>query len=393
MLGVSISFCSNTDSCEKSRIIPDQFEFARFAQPSAVLIQDENSINLSDIQSFVDDNRDLYIAGFCSYKVGEKIMGIQPVKNNPVPQIPAVAFWAFDKMEFGHTQPTNSLSGGPGGNSKIKLKSLTNKGQYLKDVARLKEHIQLGDIYEINYCIGFEAENVELDIDSLWCTLNRVSPMPFSALLDSEDFAIISASPERFMARRMNTLFIQPMKGTLAKTNKSKIESVQQLMNDPKERAENVMIVDLTRNDLSKICTRNSVQVNELFGVYEFQTIYQMISTVSGNLNEITKFEEILKATYPMGSMTGAPKKKSMELINEYESFGRGPFSGMLGYIDAKGNFDFNVLIRTIFYDKKSKKIFIGVGSAITAGSDAEKEYDECLIKLQPLLKTLNAVM
>jgi para-aminobenzoate synthetase component 1 len=153
------------------------------------------------------------------------------------------------------------------------------------------------------------------------------------------------------------------------------------------------MIVDLTRNDLSKIATKGSVTVDELFGVYAFQSVHQMISTVSCTIQENKTFTDILQATFPMGSMTGAPKIRAIQLIEQYEDFSRGPFSGMLGYIDPDGNFDFNVMIRTIFYDKIRRKIFIAVGSAITAGSDVEKEYEECLIKLQPLLQVLNATI
>jgi len=219
--------------------------------------------------------------------------------------------------------------------------------------------------------------------------------MPFSAFIDHPEFSVISASPERFIKKTDQKVFIQPMKGTKARGKDEQEDQLfyHELKNDKKEQAENVMIVDLTRNDLSKIAKKGSVKVDELFGVQSFKSVHQMVSTVSCDLRPEIDFEEIMRATFPMGSMTGAPKKRAIQLIEEYEDFARGPFSGMLGYLDEKGNFDFNVMIRTIFYSKKQRKLFVAVGSAITSGSNVEKEYEECLIKLQPLLLALNATI
>lgn len=391
MQRVSITLCSNSGSCENSRIIPENFNTARFTNPIASHIQPDNKANLAEIQSFIDQNKNLYLAGFMGYSVGEKLLGINNSLYQPMSNFPSIGLWAFQDVRFSNEKNIHDIKVEDVTTPKTKLHALTSKSSYLKKVGELKEHIQLGDIYEINYCIGFEAEGVDINPTEVWDRLLSVSPMPFSALLDCDDFAIISASPERFIHKVEDRVFCQPMKGTLAKSSLPKEESINRLKYNAKERSENVMIVDLTRNDLSKIAEPDTVHVDELFGVYEFQTIFQMISTVSARLNPGNQFTDIIKATFPMGSMTGAPKKKAMELIQHYEDFSRGVFSGSLGYISPMGNADFNVLIRTIFYDKKEKKLFIAAGSAITSGSDPEKEYEECLIKLRPLLQAIHA--
>jgi para-aminobenzoate synthetase component 1 len=163
----------------------------------------------------------------------------------------------------------------------------------------------------------------------------------------------------------------------------------QQLFFDEKERSENVMIVDLVRNDFSKIAIKNSVDVEELFGIYTFEQVHQMISTITCNIEQNLSFSEIIKAVFPMGSMTGAPKIAAMELIEQYEPTKRGLFSGAVGYITPKGNFDFNVVIRSILYNSTNKYISIQAGSAITIDCDAEKEYEECLLKAKAMLEAL----
>ena len=194
------------------------------------------------------------------------------------------------------------------------------------------------------------------------------------------------------MKKTGDKLMTQPIKGTAKRhTDKAEDELLKQaLMADPKERAENVMIVDLVRNDLSKVATKNSVFVDELCGIYSFETVHQMVSTVSCQLKENTTIKEILRATFPMGSMTGAPKVSAMQLIEEFEDFKRGIYSGSIGYIDPQGDFDFNVVIRSLFYNKAKKTMTCDVGGAITIQSDPEKEYEECLTKVKRILDGMN---
>ncbi|MDC1244897.1 anthranilate synthase component I family protein, partial [Crocinitomicaceae bacterium] len=195
-------------------------------------------------------------------------------------------------------------------------------------------------------------------------------------------------SPERFIKKNGSNLLAQPIKGT-ARRGENDTEDkflFKSLRNDPKERAENIMIVDLMRNDLSKVAEKNSVKVDELCEIYSFETVHQMISTVSCKVKKQYSFVDILKATFPMGSMTGAPKIRAMELIEKYEDFKRGLYSGSVGYIAPNGDFDFNVIIRTMIHNKNLKTLSCSVGSAITIKSDAEKEFEECQIKIKKMI-------
>jgi len=268
-----------------------------------------------------------------------------------------------------------------------------SKEDYLKKVFKLKEHISLGDCYVINFCQEFYAHN-KMNPEAAFRRLTSISPNPFSAFYKLSNKYLLCASPERYLKKQGNTILSQPIKGTSARDliNQENDTLNKLLLSESiKERSENVMVVDLVRNDLSKVCKQGSVVVEELFGIYSFPTVHQMISTVKGELLPDVSFSEILKATFPMGSMTGAPKKKVMELIEAYEQTKRGLYSGTLGYISPTGNFDFNVVIRSIFYNERESYISYQVGSAITANSDPEKEYEECLLKAAAIMKVFSA--
>lgn len=275
--------------------------------------------------------------------------------------------------------------------SGVDIKPLVNKKRYLQQVNRLKQHIQRGDIYEINYCVEFRAENVTIDPISFFAGLYNLTKAPFSCLYKTGSRYIFSASPERFLQRTGNRLISQPIKGTIKKgfSPEENEKLKQNLLHNQKERSENVMITDLVRNDLSKLAKKGTVHVDELFGIYSFETVHQMISTISCELNEGLKLQDILLATFPMGSMTGAPKISAMKFIRQFEDMERGAYSGSIGYFKPNGNFDMNVLIRSIMYDKETGKLSFSVGSAITHYSDAENEYSECMLKAEALLKSL----
>lgn len=272
-----------------------------------------------------------------------------------------------------------------------KITALTSKEEYLDNVNQIRQHIIEGDVYEMNYCIAFHSEIEEVNSPNLFIKLTAASPMPFSVYLKAKDQLLICASPERFLKKDSDKITAQPIKGTIKRGNTpmedEKYKSL--LLNSEKERSENLMIVDLMRNDLSKVSITGSVQVEELFGIYSFQNVHQMISTLSSTLQNDCSFEKIIQNTFPMGSMTGAPKIKCMELIELYENFKRGWFSGTVGYIDANGDFDFNVIIRSIIIDLKSKQLMFAVGSAITYDADPEKEYEECLLKAKSIFQIL----
>lgn len=266
---------------------------------------------------------------------------------------------------------------------KVDWQAARDKTAYLQCVQALREHIRNGDCYEINLCNAVSAENVRINPIQVFHALNSLAPNPFAACYrDGANYAL-SASPERFLLRSGNRVIAQPIKGTVRRS--AHPEEDQHLRDSlaasTKDRAENVMITDLMRNDLARICNSGTVQVDELFGIYTFPKVHQMISTISGQLKPGTGFREIIKNTFPMGSMTGAPKIKVMELIDQYESTRRELFSGSLGYIEPNGDFDLNVMIRSIFYNEASGRLSYQTGGAITYDSDPEQEWEETRLK------------
>jgi len=273
----------------------------------------------------------------------------------------------------------------------IRFSSRIPRQEYIAIVEELKEHILRGNCYEINFCQEFYAEDVFIDPLQIYKKLSLISPNPFSALYRLDDKYLICASPERFLKKTGNKIISQPIKGTSRRSDDPFIDDVQKnkLLNSSKERSENVMVVDLVRNDLSKVCNEGTVKVDELYGVYSFPQVHQMISTVSGQLRNNVSFSEIIGATFPMGSMTGAPKKKVLDLIEMYEKTKRGIFSGALGYVTPENDFDFNVVIRSIMYNSTRGYLSFQTGSGITFYCDAEKEWEECLLKAQAIMEAL----
>jgi len=274
---------------------------------------------------------------------------------------------------------------------KLAIQSKITKEEYIHSVEKLKEHICKGDIYEINFCQEFFAENAEINTADIYKKLNTISEAPFSAYCKFGKHYLLCASPERFLQKRVNKLISQPIKGTIKRSeNKETDEQLKnELLNNTKERSENVMIVDLVRNDLSRIAKKGSVKVDELFGIYSFKQVHQMISTVSCEIDNKVSFTEIVNSMFPMGSMTGAPKISAMELIEEHESTKRGLYSGAVGYISPEGDFDFNVVIRSILYNSDNKYLSFMVGSAITDKAEAALEYEECLLKAKAMFEVL----
>jgi para-aminobenzoate synthetase component 1 len=277
----------------------------------------------------------------------------------------------------------------------IQLNSLTNKQEYIKRVKALKQHIQLGDIYEINFCVEFFAENVEIDPIAAFLKLNELAEAPYAALAKLEDTYIISASPELFLAKQRETLITKPIKGTAKRSNDLQEDGnlKNQLHLSLKERTENVMIVDVARNDLSILAQTGTVTVPKLYNIESYKTVHQMVSTVQCKLKPNLHFNDIIAATFPMASMTGAPKIRAMQLIDEFEQFKRKEYSGAFGYINEEGDFKLSVLIRTIVYDSKAKRLSFAVGSAITHLCNPEAEYEECLLKAKALIKAINGLI
>ena len=273
----------------------------------------------------------------------------------------------------------------------ISLQNRLKKEYYLETVEKLRQHIIEGDVYEVSFCQEFYADNVEIKPSQIYQSLCEISPQPFGVYMRVDDKYIMCASMERYLKKSGSKLISQPIKGTIRRgNNEIEDESLKTiLLNDEKERAENVMIVDLVRNDLSRVCAPGTVKVEELFGIYDFPGVFQMISTVTGELLPGKTDLDAIKASFPMGSMTGAPKIMAMSIIEQYEQTKRGVYSGAIGYFSPDGDFDFNVVIRTLLYNASKKYLSLHVGSAITYDSDPEKEYEECFVKIKTILKAL----
>jgi para-aminobenzoate synthetase component 1 len=271
------------------------------------------------------------------------------------------------------------------------ITSTISKEEYNDTIKALHDHIQRGDCYEINFCQQFTAHDACIHPVEIYGKLSSLSPAPFGAMYKLDSHYCLCASPERFLQKKGMQLISQPIKGTTKReTDPIKDKANKDYLNtSTKEKSENVMVVDLVRNDMSRVCKKGSVRVKELFGVYSFPQVHQMISTVEGILADDKKFTEAIEACYPMGSMTGAPKKRVMELIEQYEHARRGLFSGSIGYITPDGDFDLNVVIRSIFYCEAEKKISFFAGGGITFYSKAADEYEESLMKAKAIFNVL----
>ena len=269
------------------------------------------------------------------------------------------------------------------------------KADYLRAATAIREDILNGEVYELNLCQEFYAEKVALEPVEVFWRLMQASPAPFAGFVRWHDHFLLCASPERFLAHRDGQLISQPIKGTIRRGTTPETDEQQRqiLFNDEKERAENLMIVDLVRNDLARVAQTGTVRVPELFGLYPFRHLWQMISTVAAERHSTVNLEDILRATFPMGSMTGAPKIRAMQLIEHYEASRRGLYSGSIGHVWPNGDFDFNVVIRSLQYRRDTGYLSFQVGSAITYDSDPEREYEECLLKAKALLEVLGTTI
>lgn len=269
----------------------------------------------------------------------------------------------------------------------IKVKLRIHKDEYYQKAHTILSHIHRGDIYEANFCQEFYAENATINPLETYHHLNEISEPPFATFLKCDHQYLLSASPERYLKKEGKKVVSQPIKGT-AKRLISKVDDEQiafELARDEKERSENVMIVDLVRNDLSRTAIKGSVKVEELCKVYSFKQVHQLISTVVSEVENTTHPVDIIRETFPMGSMTGAPKVSAMKIIETQEETKRGLYSGAVGYFTPNGDFDFNVVIRSILYNEANKYVSFSVGGAITAKSTPEKEYEECLLKAKAM--------
>lgn len=363
----------------------------------------------SKLADFCNKYNNEWIFGHLGYDLKNEIESLQSAHSNKIgfPDIyffiPEVVLYlnndklTIHSIKINPSEIFNEISNQPFISNKklskenINLTAALTENEYVEIIGKLQQHILRGDCYEINYCQEFFAENININPVSTYLKLLAISPTPFSCFYKLDNKHLLCASPERFLSKINDQIFSQPIKGTAERNKNANADDLEKirLYNNEKEKSENVMIVDLVRNDLSKICKPASVKVEELFGIYSFPQVHQMISTVSGILKKDISFADIVKATFPMGSMTGAPKRRAMQLIEQYEKTKRQLFSGSVGYISPENNFDFNVVIRSIFYNADNRYLNFLAGSAITYYADPEKEYQECLLKARAMREAL----
>ncbi|WP_111706338.1 aminodeoxychorismate synthase component I [Lutibacter citreus] len=293
-----------------------------------------------------------------------------------------------DLKEISHPESNNQKQATT---NPIKIKLRIHKDEYFQKINSVLNHIHRGDIYEASFCQEFYCKNSTINPLEIYQNLNKISKPPFATFLKLEDKYLLSASPERYLKKEGNTVISQPIKGTekRATSEKEDFKLILALEKNEKERAENIMIVDLVRNDLSRSAIKGSVNVDELCKVYTFEQVHQLISTISCKVKPTIHPVDIIKDTFPMGSMTGAPKISAMKIIEELEETKRGLYSGAVGYFTPNGDFDFNVIIRSILYNASKKYVSYSVGGAITAKSIPEKEYEECLLKAKAMKQVL----
>ena len=344
---------------------------------------EQNDDVLVDFQKFLDKNKNEHILCFFSYDLKNNIEKLTS-KNSDAIKFPQIICFVPKEISNSDLIKSETVEG-----ERIHFIPKITKEKYLENIVKIKNHIQKGDFYEANYCYEWAAKTEVKNPKTIYNKLKKITEAPYGFYADLENYNIMSASPELYIKKRGNKIYSSPIKGTQKKDEDPKKDKLlkKQLENSLKDQAENNMIVDLVRNDLSRIAKKSTVKVEELRKVYSFKNIHQMISTVSCEVSENITVSEILKATFPIGSMTGAPKIRVMQCMEEYEQSKRGLYSGSFGLIYPNGDFDFNVIIRTLIYNKSNHLLSFHVGGAITNNSSPELEYEETLIKADALFK------
>lgn len=340
------------------------------------------------LSDFYDRHKD-WMFGYLGYDLKDHLEQLKSM-NDPVISTPDMFFFIPQLLvEFDSSYSCNVLKGQlpefeedsyTYSNITLKRNKSIDRESYKNTIRLAQRDIYEGDYYEINlsHNLEFHFEGDGLD---LYEKMRELGPVPFGAYMSFDGFEVCSSSPERFLGRSGEKAWSQPIKGTAPKSGG--VESAQKLAASEKERAENLMIVDLVRNDLNKIADKGSVHVSGLFEIQGFNTVYQMVSTIECTVPDAINSIDLIKACFPMGSMTGAPKIAAMKAIDDYEDYKRGIYSGALGYFKPNGDFDLNVVIRTAIIE--GNKLVYPVGGAITSDSDPEHEWEETMLKARAI--------
>ncbi|HRO75682.1 MAG TPA: anthranilate synthase component I family protein [Crocinitomicaceae bacterium] len=367
---------------------------------------------IDELQTYLDQHPNSYKVIALSYDLKNSIESKLTSENQDFIHFPDVVCWQPELVIDIHENEFQILDGNPTEKQLSEIQEFINETQtaneklphlsfrphsdkqaYITAVTEVLREIQYGNSYEVNFCQSFVAENVpEFASTTLIQKLYELTKAPFSAYLKVDEFELFCGSPERFLKKAGTKLISQPIKGTVKRgqTQAEDEQLKQHLKQSQKEQSENVMIVDLVRNDLSIVAQKGSVNVEELAEIHSFNTVHHLISKIACELKENATFTDILKATFPMGSMTGAPKISTMNIIERLENFKRGIYSGSVGYITPNGDFDLNVVIRSLIKNNQTQTMSCSVGGAITIQSDIEKEYEECLVKVGKILELFN---
>lgn len=334
-----------------------------------------------------------FLAGWISYEAGFAFHPSLKKTNPKTSKEPLIWMGVFKKPQTLSSQQLSAIfktlpQKGPNGGLMAPPKRKQNRAEFDRAFKKILNYIKDGDVYQVNHTFSLGLKTFG-PFSSLYSKLRKAQPAPYSALIDTGNWRILSFSPELFISKQGQTLVSRPMKGT-AKPGLNEADTkkrMKALAKDEKNRAENLMITDLIRNDFSRITEAGSVKVPKLFEVERFKTVLQMSSEVVGTLKPTSSFLEIFKALFPCGSITGAPKIRAMEIINETERAPRGLYTGALGYLTPGGDFTFSVPIRTAVLNTKGEGWF-GIGSGLVSGSNLQDEFDECLLKGKFLEKT-----
>jgi len=381
-------------------------DLAAFGSRDLLLLESDNVALWDVMQAFIDKHKGSFIFKALAYELKDSIEKTRSENPSFIPCPLAILFvpslvlkrkdgnWeviendgSMDVAVAVKTLDTIAYKVNDPSQARVQNSSSLDRSSYLSQLASIKSHIQLGDIYEMSFCQEFRWENVALEPLLAFQALLEKTNAPYSCYFQFQGKHLLCASPESYLEKNGRSLISRPIKGTRKRHGNPDLDLAlkKELEQDPKERVENIMICDLVRNDLSKVALRNSVQVDELCKVYSFDTVHQMISSISCKISPELPLTEVFKASFPMGSMTGAPKLRAMELIESHEDFKRGWFSGSLGYISPDGDMKSNVVIRSILYDEVAHKASVAAGGAITSLSDPEAEYEESLLKAEAL--------
>lgn len=400
---VKFDYSAFLDSCSSTVDHFGDFDFLVGISTQNSLILDEESLKKAL------SNRKKWIFGAFSYEFKDEIFSKKlKSENKQIYQSNLLNFFEADIVLFKRKNSSsieiiaenpdklleeiaNSKSPNSTNNFGKNIQQFIQKDEYLKKVGTIQKLIYDGEVYEVNLTQAFKVDAEIESIAQVFHDLTKISPTPFAGLLHFGNLSLISASPERFLKKKQSQLISQPIKGTISRSENLEIDKKQRiaLENSEKDKAENVMIVDLVRNDLNRSCKTASVKVPYLFEIQQFTNVYQMVSTIVGEIHEDISTLDSIKNAFPPGSMTGAPKLAAMQYIESLEVVQRGLYSGSLGYFTPNGDFDFNVVIRSLVYDESQKAVFYNVGGAITIDSIPENEYEECEWKARAIKKLL----